>query len=336
MSVRVPLRPSSAEKRLPRARSKISPVDLHKLNPSELEVYKSLIPPSLHSCLHSKDPWDIKSAEIYCIATYADLGQPIGLSVTTYYPSLSWAKLLTISFLDDYCSQENILATLQEVENTLKAKGCELLTYLYSSIDKNVEKLELCLRNAHWSSPTTALVRCHFDVHTFAPEWLERALKLTSQTDFEIFPWGELTEDEEASLKENDKEGAIPSSISPLNFKEPIEPINSLGIRYKGELIGWLITTRSDSKTVNFSAFYVIPEFRSTKAPMALLLTSINRLQRSNIPKAVLEINLSLVDKRWISFVKNKLAPQATLIEHLYEVSKALRATLLTPEKINN
>lgn len=314
-------RPSSnGANKLPRTISSIVPLDLRQLPPKELEVYHQWLEKSLWVCLLGQDPWGIKSAVIHAMAALSENNQPVGLVLATFYPSLAWAKLLALHLAPPYSHISSYMSLLKGFEDHLRQQKCRLLTHLYSTGSDQAAELEGLFRQAEWSAPQIAMVRCHFAVQTFQTPWLARALELVLPADFEIFPWSKLRPQDEQLLQHQLQQSTFPLSVSPFHEKQTIESINSLGVRYRGKVIGWVISNRVAPDTVSFSSFYVDRDFRGTKVPICLLARSIALLKASDIPKAIFEFNLAQVERHWIDFVKKRLVPAAQQVERLYEV----------------
>lgn len=303
----------------------IIPLDLQNLDQQDLEAYQALIEKKYWKCLQGVDPWGIDTAEIYAFGAISSKGQPIGLALATYYPNLSLAKLIRFEIIKEFSTNELSIRLLRSLEDKLKSLNCYLLTYLFPATDPEYTETNRIFKEAGWSDPSLLIVRCHFNVKEFHPAWLDPCLKILLPQDFKIFPWRTLKPKDVELLKHQQEEKTFPLGVSPLHDEKSIEYINSLGIRYKGNVIGWIITNRIDRDTVSFSSFYLDRDFRGSKVALSMLARSINLLKKTSIPKAVLEFNLSQVDKYWIGFVKKKLVPHATKVERLYEVCLFLR-----------
>ena len=88
----------------------------------------------------------------------------------------------------------------------------------------------------------------------------ERAYKITS--GFSLFYWRDLTKEEEKRIEFQRKQSTFPADVYPLAHKKLVEYSNSLGLRYHGEVVGWMITHRIDKNTIRYSAFYLDRDLR--------------------------------------------------------------------------
>lgn len=306
----------------------LSPSDLLTFTTEQRTLYQTLVKNEFWSCLEGKDPWGIEEAQIYAAVARLPDDQPVGLALVTFRPNISWAKLLTFHILPPYDDDETYLQLLTILEKTLTELKCETISHLYSLDDPKATQIQRLCQQDGWNPPYQFMIRCFFHAQDFHPPWLEFYRNVPLAKGYQLFMWNQLRESERIALLQQYEEKAFPANVSPFTDEARIEPLNSLGLRYKKEIVGWLITERSDPDTINFASLFVYPEFRTSIAPMILLTYGIDLQQKSNVPKALVELNLQQSDRTWISFVKKRMMPFAERIERLYEVTH----TLYSPE----
>jgi len=113
--------------------------------------------------------------------------------------------------------------------------------------------------------------------------------------------------------------------MSPLGAEEKIiEYTNSLGLRYKKEVIGWMITHRIAPDTIRYTSLYVDPEYQYKGPSIRLLIESMVLQTRSTIKWALFEINLDQINPSWYKFVQKRLAPYSQKITEIYKTWKQL------------
>jgi hypothetical protein len=109
-----------------------------------------------------------------------------------------------------------------------------------------------------WSEPKFRFASARFTVQRLREaDWIRR---LPSIKGYETVPWHELREDETRAARErHEKSPWIPDSLRFWLFTpEMADRGTSLGIRYKGELVGWVLNHAfQDTKTLRFSAAFV-------------------------------------------------------------------------------
>lgn len=300
----------------------LTPEDFKHLKKEDLEVYRQFLKKDLWTCLEGKDPWGIDTAEIYGAVVINDEGIPIGLALLSLYRSLYWATLLSITIKASNCDQDVGKPLLDHLEGVLRGMHSRLFSYSYSDNDPEVIRLKEILKQSEWSAPHLLLVRCHFEGHKFNAPWFIRYVKIPLPENFEFFPWTKLKPRERELLMHKRDEGGFPISVSPFHDEKSIEPLNSLGIRYKGAVIGWMITNRLDANTISYSSFYVEPEYRETTIPLCMVAKSIYLQLHSTIENGIIEMNPTLSDPPWITFFQNRFRPSAQRVESIYDVCK--------------
>ncbi|MBA3237054.1 MAG: hypothetical protein H0T62_01730 [Parachlamydiaceae bacterium] len=304
----------------------LTPEDIKKLDEDKLRVYRHFLKEEFWPCLQGKDHWDISTAEVFVAVAMTEEDFPVGLALFTFRRSLSWAILLSLSIKFSSSEQDIGKQLLEDVEKFLRDANCYILTYMYSDSDPDFTQINELLKLGGWDAPKLLLVRCHFEGHKFNAPWFKRYVKIPLPEGFEFFPWTKLKPRERELLEHKEKEGVFPSTVSPFHQEKNIEPLNSLGVRHKGDVIGWMITDRLDGDTISYSSFFVEPHHRETTIPLCLVAKSISLQLHSTIEKGVIEMNPILADQSWVTFFKNRFMPSAERIEHIYESCHDLRS----------
>lgn len=300
-------------------------LNLQKLTRHERDIYRTFLDKSLWPCLKGHDPWGVSSGEIFAAAATDESGNPIGLAIATYYPYISLAQLLSLRINEAAWDDAINKQLLNELVDLFREKNCLLLTHTYSSLSPKVAELETLFQQAGGNMPQLVMVRCHFDLQAFNPEWFNRYRRIALPPGIEFLPWKKLSSLERKRLAEMEEQRCFTASVSPFYEEKTRDPNISLFARYQGEIIGWIVLHRIASDTVRFSTFYVDRDFRISKVPGYLLVHSIVLAQQAKIPKAIFEFNLEQVGQHWIDFVKKRLSPFAQQIERIYQVGIALR-----------
>lgn len=304
----------------------LTPADLKKLKDDELTVYRQFLKEEFWPCLQGKDPWEIESAEIFAAVAMTDDDVPVGLALLTLRRSLTWAILLSITLNSSSGDQDVGKQLLEHLEGFLRGIECHVFTYMYSDNDPDFTQLEALLSQDGWNTPQLLLIRCHFEGHKFNAPWFKRYVKIPLPENFEFFPWTKLKPRERELLEHKQEEGIFPPSVSPFHQEKNIEPLNSLGVRFKGDVIGWMITNRLDADTICYSSFFIEPDYRETKISLCMVAKSILLQLHSTIEKGVIELNPTLANQSWVIFFKNRFMPSAERVERIYEGCHDLRS----------
>jgi GNAT superfamily N-acetyltransferase len=103
-------------------------------------------------------------------------------------------------------------------------------------------------------------------------------------------------------------EKIIPRFLAPFVNAEKIETLNSVGLLYKSQIIGWNITYRLDKDTIEYNNLFVREEYRRhASLPVALLNRSVQIQFKNNIPGFIWLVDNS--DRRMLNFIYRRIGP---------------------------
>ena len=172
---------------------------------------------------------------------------------------------------------------------------------------------EKILLAAGWPQPYFYLLRCFFDMSQFNPPWFGKKLLLPAEV--EIFPWEQLTEKDKKNIKNKQAQGWFHSYLNPFQGKIPIEELNSLGMRFQGNLIGWCITHRVEKDLIRYTSLYTDPVFQGRAWGIALLQKSLEIQIEKSQTWALFDAQVKEIDPTWVQFIKKRLLPYAQKVE---------------------
>ena len=294
--------------------------DLLKTNPKAtelLELYSPLIPEERYRCcLLGKDPDDIPDTIIIAFAaTYKEF--PVGLILASYHTILKETNIHSLYVQPEYRQQHISLNLMQHILEEARKRGSLNFTCIYPLNDPYTAAMEKIFASIGWTESRPFMLRCMFNVYLFNTPWIHQDYPFPP--DYEEFPWTELTSEDRQELKHMDSQQMIPSSISPFIEEERIEPINSLGLRYKGKIVGWCITHRIAPNTIRYTSLFILPSLQFRKLAMKLLSDSIRMHTITPTPWATFDVPILNVHYSWMHLVKHRLAPYADKVIHFQQ-----------------
>jgi len=210
---------------------------------------------------------------------------------------------------------------LEELEKEAKKDNYYIASFLYPTDSPTRVFFERILNNRGWIKPHTYIKNYFFNCLEFHPPWFEKAIPFPA--GYNEFSWSDLTPEEKQKILHQIDEGIVPEQVSPFTKQEP-EPINSLGLRYQGEVIGWMITHRSQPDTIRYSALFVQRAYQYRGVAIHLLVNAILLQQQAGVPRSLFEVNLYQIDYNWLQFVKRRLAPYAQAVTSISRSYKEL------------
>ena len=96
-------------------------------------------------------------------------------------------------------------------------------------------------------------------------------------SSFETFPWVNVTpQDREALERSQAEEHWIPQGLWPFDYPD-LEPANSLGVRYKGELVGWVLTQPREPDALCYCCSYMRPDLQRRGRLVAAYAEAVKR-----------------------------------------------------------
>lgn len=287
---------------------KVSRLDLTALDEQTLRLYEELTEPRFACCLRSENPYGISNSKLIAIGAARE-GRPAGLALACSYPGVRQGEIYSLYVLEPFRHQNLGTRILTLLQQELFKEKASLFTFIYETETPTAPYLEKIFQKLQWKKPRPFLVRCLFDGFAFNPPWIRQEHHYPE--GFTEFPWSELTDDERNTLKTWGREGTYPPSVSPLKNESLIEPINSLGLRYNGEIAGWMITHRIAPDTIRFTSLFIHRDYHFLGPAITLLVHAIHLQKRSPVRWAVLEVNFELTTKGWYRFLERRLIPYA-------------------------
>jgi GNAT superfamily N-acetyltransferase len=147
--------------------------------------------------------------------------------------------------------------------------------------------------------------------------------KYVLPSDMEIFLWQEITSKERLVIEQTQSvKSWIKEQLYPFKHEESFEPLNSLGLRYRGEVVGWVLTKRLDVDTIAYNCMFVRKDLQRMGRGIALFVEAIKRQNMANIPKGIWEVNQK--NHLMIRFINKYMLPYLTSIEEIRLFSKSL------------
>jgi len=242
---------------------------LERLTPANAPAYRPLTFPAFRPLL------DGLADQPQVVALGASrFGRPIGLALAVMHPAAGVGELQSLYVLPGY--REIGLGTdlVASLESLLQAEGCQYITTTWMTGTPGVEVFESVLLRRGWEPPQCRLLVFRGTAASMeGAAWLDR---YRLPAEYTIFPWRDLTAADRQSILDRQAEQPwYHETLSPFFEEESIEYMNSLGLRYQGYVIGWMITHRIAPDTVRFTRLLIHPDPRFRGRAPCLLAESI-------------------------------------------------------------
>jgi GNAT superfamily N-acetyltransferase len=250
------------------------------------------------------------------------LGNPIGLAMAEIQEDKS-AKVLSLFVIQSYRHQGIGAALLTGLETELFSKGCTNVEFVYTTGQPTTSTVEHLLNKCGWSPPISRRVICKASTQEMSKApWMRRCQKLPKA--YSIFPWVEITPKERAVIQEQIEQLWIDADLVPFNYEENLEPINSLGLRYQGQVVGWLITHRTSPKTIRYSCAYIQPDLQKLGRLIFLYAKAVQLQALANIHFGIWTTRLE--NNSMVNFTKKYMGPYLIYLKETKSATKLLLA----------
>ena len=189
------------------------------------------------------------------------------------------AELLSLFVSQPYRDLGLGTMLLRQAETHLREQGQRFVHGIYMTGQPSIGYLETMLSREGWSEPKFRFASARFTVERLREaDWIRR---LPHIRGYETVPWHELPREETRAARERHEQAPwIPDSLRFWLFTpEMADRGTSLGIRYKGELVGWVLNHAfQDSKTLRFSAAFVRWDLARLGLALPAVARSIERM----------------------------------------------------------
>lgn len=298
--------------------------------PSEACRFEGLVPFEARPVLH-----DLAAlGRVHALGATL-MGRPIGLGLAvrgwaepkthTGAPPVGTAHLLSLAVARGWRRIGVGRALLDGLESSLAAAGVESVTCRYAlpSSDALVA-LEALFRSAGWSAPEVTMLQCRAGRPILDAPLMRKQLQLPAE--YEIVDWVDLTAADRARIAEP-REGRawFPETLDPFHFEPDMEILNSLALRYRGEVVGWLITRRTGPTTMYYRCLFVREDLARLGRGLALIGEAIRRHENAIGGRQGLgEWSTPSTLPAMVRFIKRHLVPFGAEITEQREVRKTI------------
>lgn len=240
---------------------------------------------------------------------------PVGLIIAKQHPDFNVIEIHSLCVVEEHRTKNTALLMLEYLENIGKKSEETMLVAVYPNTPFFLQHWELPFIQAGWEGKQSVALECFFeDYSTFHPQWFERHYSLPE--GFTLFLWKDLLPEEAEGIKRAVKAHRVPSSVDPFQGDASFEPSTSMGLRFQGCVVGWIITRLLQPDLLCYFSFFIEQSFEFKGVAIQLLIESVKRQQGASKPihGALFRINLLTASSSWIHFVRRRLAPHASKV----------------------
>jgi GNAT superfamily N-acetyltransferase len=286
---------------------------LHLLNSITALSYQSFTYPFYRSRLQRLTP---QGNDVAIGAVEDD--QPVGLLLAEIEPPA--AVIHSIYVKPSHRQRGIATALLKQLEQTVLRQVKEL-HLVYITGKSTTVALEKLLQSNDWAAAETSMIVCKSTTDRIADApWMQQSYLPSA---FQIVPWAEITTAEVQQVEQQQAANPwIPADLAPSRQEGTLEPVNSLGLRYQGQIVGWVLTHRLDASTIRYTCSFIRPDFQRMGRLIPVYVEAIRRQHEAGIPNGIWTVPVH--HPAMFNFVKQRMAPYMISVEETRRVTKAL------------
>jgi hypothetical protein len=247
-----------------------------------------------------------------------------GLALALAPPAKGEATILSLYVAPEFRQHGLARKLMQHLECDLRARGAGQISLGYLEGPSNAVAMPRILADLGWDGPKPERLVCCADRRVLTARWIVRPFKLPE--GYEIFSWADLRADERDALIASQAANPwIPPMVDPFGGDGTFA-FNSVGLRERGAVVGWLVTAPFDSESLMYACSYIRPDLQPSGYIIALYAEAIRRQSvRPDLPKARWAV--PYVFPNMVRFVRRWVAPYANSLEDYVVAKKSLAAS---------
>ena len=287
-------------------KSAILSPNLLDLDNFTVQSYKHLTYPLWRDRLHRSQYRN----SIFAVGAEYNL-EPVGLAIANLIPLTKKAQIVSLYVKPKYRRRGIGGMLLDKISRKLSALGFGELELRYTASANSTPALESLLSQQGWSVPQPKMLVCYSTAEKMqqAPWLYSYRLPQT----FSIFPLVELTSQEYQTIQQQQaRQPWYPEILSPFQAELPVEPLNSLGLRYQGQVVGWMATHRIAPDTIRYTSLFVRRDLQKMGRAIPLVAEAIKLQLKSSVSQYTCATQID--NQQMVNFVRRRLQPFLTQV----------------------
>jgi ribosomal protein S18 acetylase RimI-like enzyme len=188
---------------------------------------------------------------------------------------------------------------LRAIEVEAARRGVRGLAASYDALSASAPVVSHVLSKLGYRPQGQGMTVCKIDQDIAEAPWMKTSLP----AGYSFFAWSELSSLDRAQLA---SETWYPPELRPFPPEE-VEPLNSIGLRFEGQVVGWMLTHRLAADLIRYTALIVHPDHRSGATGIALIAEAIRRQRAAGVRYG--RINVRSDNAPMVRIIDRRLAP---------------------------
>lgn len=263
------------------------------------------------------------------LALMARLGdRPVGLALAELPLSTASSPELLSLFVEPAFRNRGIGRRLVEAtEREVASEGATSLTAVYTAGRPSIAAVERILWKRGWQAPEPRTVSVRFAPADFLASDLFSERRMAALgANLELFPWRELGAAEKAAMRASDERNRwITPMLAFWRYERAgFDELSSVGARYKGEVVGWVINHSLGTDAVRFTCSFLRKDISRRGRIVPLYRESLSRLVEAGCGRCSLVTPVEYPNM--VRFIYRWIAPIAEFVGETRGSRKSLGA----------
>jgi hypothetical protein len=224
-----------------------------------------------------------------------------------------------------YRGQGLATALVEAMEETLRERGAASVEAVYTTGKASIPAIERIFEKRGWETPVVRSLTVQFTIaEALSTPWYGRS---GLPPGAEIFSWADLSKDEYERLRESNARAPwIPIGLQPWQHDTiGFDPVSSVGLRYRGEVVGWVINHQVAPGTVRFTCSCMHPTLSRRARILPLYSEAVRRLSEAGCRYCTFITPTTYPPM--LEFIRRHCAPYASFTGE----TRGTRKSLMTP-----
>jgi GNAT superfamily N-acetyltransferase len=198
-------------------------------------------------------------------------------------------EMLSLFVVSDWRTRGVATALVAALEERVRAAGFGRVSAVWMTGRSSVAAIERILEKRGWEPSQTRTISVRFTPDEAArTPWFQR-VKLPADR-YEIFSWSEIGAAERDEIRRSHEAAPwIAKGLEPWDYDvQEFDAISSVGLRYEGAVVGWVINHRMSDDCVRFTCSFMRSDLSRRGRILPLYTESIQRLAAAGIKECTL------------------------------------------------
>ena len=232
--------------------------------------------------------------------------KPAGLIMSKLIPAEKKAVVLSVSVKSIHRRKGIATNLFGKLEDFLLGNGYRTITIDYIKDSKSIDYLEKILARCGWEEPEVKTMLCKIHYKKLLKSgWLT---KYGLPEEYSIFLWKDISDEEKKIIfSYENKDGWYPHNLNPFTLGANNQSPNSLGLKYNGQIIGWIIVQKLSKNALNYARLFVCRDFQDMGKVIVMLAEAIKLQAKAKIAYGFFSFDMD--NKRMKLFYEKRFKP---------------------------